>query len=139
MEYIFITSASAVDRTLKPYIKNLLAQLHCPVYAQGILNSSRGFRSRYSLFPLVLKCSLNLFIFYSKKLPECTESDAMGFVEDELKHLRDVISGLDSRIKQLEQRATGSASIDAESLRMILIGPPGAGKCFNYAIDEPRR
>ncbi|PNP41316.1 adenylate kinase 1 [Trichoderma gamsii] len=52
----------------------------------------------------------------------------MGFVEDELKHLRDVISGLDSRIKQLEQRATGSTSIDAESLRMILIGPPGAGK-----------
>jgi adenylate kinase len=63
----------------------------------------------------------------------------MGFVEDELKHLRDVISGLDSRIKQLEQRATGSTSIDAESLRMILIGPPGAGTCFNCAIEAPRR
>lgn len=51
----------------------------------------------------------------------------MGFVEDELKHLHDVISGLDSRIKQLEQRATGAAPIGTESLRMILIGPPGAG------------
>jgi adenylate kinase len=62
----------------------------------------------------------------------------MGFVEDELKHLRDVISGLDSRIKQLEQRATGSASINAESLRMILIGPPGAGKRSNCAIEAHR-
>ncbi|RFU76127.1 adenylate kinase [Trichoderma arundinaceum] len=52
----------------------------------------------------------------------------MGFVEDELKHLRDVISSLDSRIKQLEQHATGGVPIGTESLRMILIGPPGAGK-----------
>ncbi len=50
----------------------------------------------------------------------------MGFVEDELKHLRDVITSLDSRIKQLEQRATGAAPISTESVRMILIGPPGA-------------
>ncbi|KAH0498694.1 hypothetical protein TgHK011_005934 [Trichoderma gracile] len=52
----------------------------------------------------------------------------MGFVEDELKHLRDVIGGLESRIKQLEQRATGATPVTTESLRMILIGPPGAGK-----------
>lgn len=52
----------------------------------------------------------------------------MGFVEDELKHLRDVIGGLESRIKQLEQRATGTAPVTTESLRMILIGPPGAGE-----------
>jgi adenylate kinase len=56
----------------------------------------------------------------------------MGFVEDELKHLRDVIGGLESRIKQLEQRATGAAPVTTESLRMILIGPPGAGECFYY-------
>ncbi|KAK5997364.1 Adenylate kinase [Cladobotryum mycophilum] len=52
----------------------------------------------------------------------------MGFVEDELKQLKEVISNLDSRIKQLEQRTTGSAPVTTESLRMILIGPPGAGK-----------
>ncbi|KAM4059291.1 adenylate kinase domain-containing protein [Hirsutella rhossiliensis] len=51
----------------------------------------------------------------------------MGFVEDELKQLKDVISALDSRIKRLEQRATGS-SPSTEEIRMILIGPPGAGK-----------
>ncbi|RDA88319.1 hypothetical protein CP532_6567 [Ophiocordyceps camponoti-leonardi (nom. inval.)] len=51
----------------------------------------------------------------------------MGFVEDELKQLQDVITSLDSRIRQLEQRATGS-SRPADEIRMILIGPPGAGK-----------
>lgn len=51
----------------------------------------------------------------------------MGFVEDELKQLKDVISNLDSRIKQLEQRTTGSTLSTTESVRMILIGPPGAG------------
>ncbi|KAI9149151.1 adenylate kinase [Paramyrothecium foliicola] len=51
----------------------------------------------------------------------------MGFVEDELKQLKDVIAGLDSRIKRLEGHATGSAPTRDE-LRMILIGPPGAGK-----------
>lgn len=50
----------------------------------------------------------------------------MGFVEDELKQLKDVIGALDSRIKKLEQRATGSAP-STEEIRMILIGPPGAG------------
>ncbi|KOS23099.1 Adenylate kinase [Escovopsis weberi] len=52
----------------------------------------------------------------------------MGFVEDELKQLKDVISNLDSRIKQLEQRTTGAAPATVEDIRMILIGPPGAGK-----------
>jgi adenylate kinase len=51
----------------------------------------------------------------------------MGFVEDELKQLKDVISGLDKRIKQLEGHGIGSAP-SHEELRMILIGPPGAGK-----------
>ncbi|TQV91362.1 hypothetical protein V2A60_008988 [Cordyceps javanica] len=53
----------------------------------------------------------------------------MGFVEDELKQLKDVIGNLDSRIKSLEQRATGSAApVSTEEIRMLLIGPPGAGK-----------
>ncbi|RDA89529.1 hypothetical protein CP533_6645 [Ophiocordyceps camponoti-saundersi (nom. inval.)] len=51
----------------------------------------------------------------------------MGYIEDELKQLQNVIASLDSRIKQLEQRATGS-SRPTEEVRMILIGPPGAGK-----------
>ncbi|KAI5456287.1 adenylate kinase-domain-containing protein [Mariannaea sp. PMI_226] len=51
----------------------------------------------------------------------------MGFVEDELKQLKDVLGNLDARIKKLEQRATGSAPT-TEEIRMILIGPPGAGK-----------
>ncbi|KAF5673047.1 adenylate kinase 1 [Fusarium heterosporum] len=51
----------------------------------------------------------------------------MGFIEDELKQLKDVISTIDTRIKKLESRATGSP-VSTEDIRMILIGPPGAGK-----------
>jgi adenylate kinase len=50
----------------------------------------------------------------------------MGIVDDELKHLKDVVTGLESRIKRLEQRSTGTAP-STEEIRMILIGPPGAG------------
>lgn len=50
----------------------------------------------------------------------------MGIVEDELKHLKDVVAGLESRIKRLEGGGAVSAAT-AEDLRMILIGPPGAG------------
>lgn len=50
----------------------------------------------------------------------------MGFVESELQQLRDVVSNLDLRIQRLEQRVTGSSS--SQEVRMILIGPPGAGK-----------
>ncbi|EWY86491.1 adenylate kinase 1 [Fusarium oxysporum NRRL 32931] len=51
----------------------------------------------------------------------------MGFIEDELKQLKDVISTIDTRIKKLEARATGGP-VSTEDIRMILIGPPGAGK-----------
>jgi tRNA U34 5-carboxymethylaminomethyl modifying GTPase MnmE/TrmE len=54
-------------------------------------------------------------------------SAIMGFVEDELKQLKEVIGSLDSRIKHLEKRATGS-SLSTEEIRMIIMGPPGAGK-----------
>lgn len=50
----------------------------------------------------------------------------MGFVEDELKQLKEVIDGLDSRIKQLEKRTMGFAP-STEEIRMIIMGPPGAG------------
>lgn len=53
----------------------------------------------------------------------------MGFVEDELKQLKDVIGNLESRVKQLEGRAGGSSSsMTTDEIRMILVGPPGAGK-----------
>ncbi|KAG5953978.1 adenylate kinase [Claviceps sorghi] len=51
----------------------------------------------------------------------------MGFVEDELKQLKEVINNLDSRIKQLEKRTMGF-SPSTEEIRMIIMGPPGAGK-----------
>ncbi|PTD08702.1 adenylate kinase [Fusarium culmorum] len=51
----------------------------------------------------------------------------MGFIEDELKQLKDVISTIDTRIKKLEARATGGP-VSTDEIRMILIGPPGAGE-----------
>lgn len=59
----------------------------------------------------------------------------MGIVEDELKHLKDVVSGLESRIKRLEGGGAG-ASKTAEELRMILIGPPGAGMSLPGCIGQ---
>lgn len=53
----------------------------------------------------------------------------MGFVEDEVKQLKDVLGALDLRIKKLEQRALGT-SPTTDEIRMILIGPPGAGTSF---------
>ncbi|KLU91982.1 adenylate kinase 1 [Magnaporthiopsis poae ATCC 64411] len=53
----------------------------------------------------------------------------MGAIEDQIKRLGNVIDALDARVKKLEQSAglsTGSST--AQELRMILIGPPGAGK-----------
>jgi adenylate kinase len=50
----------------------------------------------------------------------------MGIVEDELKQLKDIVSSLESRIKKLEAPGLGLSS-STEELRMILIGPPGAG------------
>lgn len=54
----------------------------------------------------------------------------MGLVDDEVRRLSEVVNGLESRIKSLEERALGGAPTPttADELRMILIGPPGAGK-----------
>ncbi|KAI1388609.1 adenylate kinase cytosolic [Hypoxylon trugodes] len=51
----------------------------------------------------------------------------MGVIDDEMKRLQDVVSGLEERVRRLEHRQSGD-SIPAESVRMILMGPPGAGK-----------
>ncbi|KAG7130051.1 Adenylate kinase like protein [Verticillium longisporum] len=52
----------------------------------------------------------------------------MGIIEDEVKRLTGVVEGLESRIKSLEQKSFGTTTKSAEEVRMILIGPPGAGK-----------
>ncbi|ROW04380.1 hypothetical protein VSDG_01197 [Cytospora chrysosperma] len=51
----------------------------------------------------------------------------MGIIEDEVKGLNAKLEGLEARIKSLETRQFGSP-ITTEQIRMILIGPPGAGK-----------
>lgn len=50
----------------------------------------------------------------------------MGIIEDEVKGLNAKLEGLEARIKSLETRQFGSP-ITTEQIRMILIGPPGAG------------
>ncbi|KAI5927860.1 adenylate kinase-domain-containing protein [Camillea tinctor] len=51
----------------------------------------------------------------------------MGVIDNEFKRLQDVVSSLEDRVKRLEQRQSGG-SISTESVRMVLMGPPGAGK-----------
>lgn len=56
----------------------------------------------------------------------------MGYLDDEIKRLEGIISTLDGRVRALETRQVGgSQKKTAEEIRMILIGPPGAGmsKC----------
>lgn len=50
----------------------------------------------------------------------------MGVIDSELQRLRDVVSGLEARVEKLEERQTGVAK-PADGVRMILMGPPGAG------------
>ncbi|KAJ9152281.1 adenylate kinase [Coniochaeta hoffmannii] len=53
----------------------------------------------------------------------------MGYLEDEVKRLHTVLSSVEGRLKALEERQFGKSSgKTAEEIRMILIGPPGAGK-----------
>ncbi len=51
----------------------------------------------------------------------------MGLLEDQIRNLNDVIGGLESRIRRLEERRFGDSPKTPEAVRMILIGPPGAG------------
>ncbi|KAH9907787.1 adenylate kinase cytosolic [Xylariomycetidae sp. FL2044] len=50
----------------------------------------------------------------------------MGVIDNEFKRLQDVVTSLEDRVKRLEQRQSGEPPSDG--VRMILIGPPGAGK-----------
>lgn len=52
----------------------------------------------------------------------------MGHLDDEIKRLQGIIANIEGRVKALEERQFGgSQKKSAEELRMILIGPPGAG------------
>ncbi|ORY64290.1 adenylate kinase-domain-containing protein [Pseudomassariella vexata] len=51
----------------------------------------------------------------------------MGVLDHEVQRLQDIVSGLEHRIEKLEQRQTGETK-PTEGVRMILMGPPGAGK-----------
>ncbi|KAK4111135.1 adenylate kinase [Canariomyces notabilis] len=53
----------------------------------------------------------------------------MGYLDDEVKRLQGIISDIESRVKALENRQLGGGQKKTvEEIRMILIGPPGAGK-----------
>jgi hypothetical protein len=62
----------------------------------------------------------------------------MGIIEDEVKRLTGVVEGLESRIKQLEQKSFGSTTKSTEEIRMILMGPPGAGTDSQLAFCARR-
>lgn len=63
----------------------------------------------------------------------------MGALEDQVQKLQGVVDGLETRIKSLEQRGFGGAPAKTiDELRMILIGPPGAGMSPNFR-PVPRR
>lgn len=53
----------------------------------------------------------------------------MGYIDDEVKRLQGVIDSLEGRVKALEHRQFGGSApkTTTEELRMLLIGPPGAG------------
>ena len=51
----------------------------------------------------------------------------MGAMEDEMQHLKSVVQKLEARIRDLESRGSGDAPKAPSDVRMILIGPPGAG------------
>ncbi|KAK4133260.1 adenylate kinase [Trichocladium antarcticum] len=53
----------------------------------------------------------------------------MGYLDDEVKRLHGIISSIEGRVKALENgKLGGSQKKTADEVRMILIGPPGAGK-----------
>jgi adenylate kinase len=61
----------------------------------------------------------------------------MGRLEDELKRIRQTMDSFESRIKTLEERALGGVSAKpAEEVRMLLIGPPGAGGFFFRGVNS---
>jgi hypothetical protein len=62
----------------------------------------------------------------------------MGVIDNEFKRLQDVVTSLEERVKRLEHRQSGEP-LTAEGVRMILIGPPGAGMYSNRACGAAPR
>ena len=60
----------------------------------------------------------------------------MGVIDQEFKRLEDVVSSLEDRVKRLEQRQSGDAPLTTEGIRMILMGPPGAGAISNSHVQH---
>ena len=60
--------------------------------------------------------------------------------EEMAQSLLDTVNRLEARLQQLEARIDGkdSSSSPSDSVRMILMGPPGAGKHNLTAIIAPR-
>lgn len=52
----------------------------------------------------------------------------MGIIEDEVKALHAKLEAFETRVKALEARQFGGKPLTGEQIRMILIGPPGAGQ-----------
>jgi adenylate kinase len=61
----------------------------------------------------------------------------MGHLDDEVKRLQGVIANIEGRVQALEGRQLGgSQKKTAEEIRMLLIGPPGAG---TWSSRRPER
>jgi adenylate kinase len=60
--------------------------------------------------------------------------------DDTVETLRDLVHKLEARVADLEARITGDGSRKArapqESIRMILMGPPGAGEMHQISQKE---
>lgn len=65
----------------------------------------------------------------------------MGAIEDQVQHLHDVVARLEGRIKDLEVKHLGGASAPKtiDEIRMILIGPPGAGTTPPEVLEKVAR
>lgn len=59
----------------------------------------------------------------------------MGAIEDQVQKLHTIVESLEARIKSLEERKFGSGSKTADEVRMILIGPPGAGTSIQWLTN----
>jgi adenylate kinase len=60
--------------------------------------------------------------------------------DDTVQALQDLVKKLESRVQQLEDKlqhaSGGPAPSSTESVRMVLMGPPGAGTIHPFSIVE---
>ena len=60
--------------------------------------------------------------------------------EEMAQSLLETVNRLEARLQQVEAKLEGrdSSSSPSESMRMILMGPPGAGKLNTHPVVAPR-